>query len=182
MKIIRIFDLPSTKLFTVQYDSEDLDALEKLRLEWSSMEFLLDFFTKFQRDYFENYGNSNRPKLVRETIELADSLFEKLYQLAQYSDLGVMSRFFKPLDNREMRTEPYELQKLKAKGKERKSYLRIYAIRYRETIIITGGAIKLTDRMQDRPHTNEQLKRLELVKEFLNEGHSGIEFSYLDIE
>lgn len=47
MRIIRTFDLPSTKLFTVKYDWEDLDALEKLRLEWSSMEFLIDFFTKF---------------------------------------------------------------------------------------------------------------------------------------
>lgn len=110
--------MPVTKLFTVQYDWEDLDALEKLRIEWSSMEFLKDFFTKFQRDYFENYGNSNRLKLVRETIELADNLFEKLYQLAQDSDLGIISRFFKPLDNREMGTESYEFQKLKAKGEE----------------------------------------------------------------
>jgi hypothetical protein len=153
---VRTFDVPSTRLFTVQFDGEELDALRKLRYEWSSVEFLRDFFSKFKKDYFEGYGKSNRTRLVRETIALADNLFEKLYQMALDSDMRQLSGFFKPLDNREIGIVPYEYQKLKAKGEERKSHLRIYAIRYQDTIIVTGGAIKLTDRMQDRKHTNDE--------------------------
>ncbi len=182
MRIIRTFDKPNTRLFTVKFDGEELDALEKLRAEWSSAEFLTEFFTKFQKDYFEAFGKSNRLMLVRETMKSADRLFEKLVVLAQISDLGVLSRFFKPLDNRELGNGPYEFQKLKAKGEEQKSYLRIYAIRYQETVIVTGGAIKLTNRMEDRPHTKEQLKKLELVKVFLYKDHPGLEFSYLTSE
>jgi hypothetical protein len=182
MRIVPTFDLSSTKLFTVKFDGEELDALEKLRLDWASVEFLWEFFAKFQKDYFENYGKSNRSKLIRESLELADELFEKLYQLAQDSDRSELSGLFKPLDNREVGTEPYEYQKLKAKGEERKSYLRIYAIRYQETVIVTGGAIKFTDRMEDRKHTNDELKKLELVKAFLDKDDPQVESSYLDIE
>ncbi len=33
--------------------------------------------------------------------------------------------------------------------------------------IVTGGAIKLTDKMQDRPHTQKQLIRLKMVRDWL---------------
>jgi hypothetical protein len=37
--------------------------------------------------------------------------------------------------------------------------------------IITGGAIKLTDKMEEREHTLKELKKLETCKQFLiNEG------------
>ena len=49
-----------------------------------------------------------------------------------------------------------------------KSWLRIYAIRINpETYIVTGGAIKLTQTMQERPHTNGQLTRLNQVRDYL---------------
>ena len=62
MRIVPTFDHSSTKLFTVKFDGEELDALEKLRLDWASVEFLREFFARFQKDYFENYGKSNRFK------------------------------------------------------------------------------------------------------------------------
>lgn len=37
--------------------------------------------------------------------------------------------------------------------------------------IITGGTIKLTDNMAERPHTLKELRKLEACKQFLkNEG------------
>ena len=33
--------------------------------------------------------------------------------------------------------------------------------------IITGGAIKLTEKMQDRPHTMVELEKIEKVRRFL---------------
>lgn len=182
MEIVRTFDLPNTKLLAVKFDGEELDALEMLQQQWASIEFLWEFFTKFQKDYYEKYGKSNRSKLVRQAQDLADDLFERLYELAQDVESDALAKFFKPLDNREPISDPYELQKLKAKGEERKSFLRIYAIRYKGTIIVTGGAIKLTDKMEERKHTIDELKKLELVKAFLDKDNPDVEFSYLDVE
>ncbi len=149
MEIVRTFDLPNTKLLAVKFDGEELDALEMLQEQWASVEFLWEFFTRFQKDYYEKYGKSNRSKLVRQAQDLADDLFEKLHEFAQDVESDELADFFKPLYNKEQVSDPYELQKLKAKGVGSvKAYLRIYAIRYKdELIIVTGGAIKLTDRL-----------------------------------
>ncbi len=62
------------------------------------------------------------------------------------------------------------LGKEKAKGKPsgHPSWLRIYALKVGEsTYIITGGAIKLTATMQEREQTLEELKKMELVRNYL---------------
>uniref|UniRef100_UPI000DB9B8D6 hypothetical protein n=1 Tax=Algoriphagus litoralis TaxID=2202829 RepID=UPI000DB9B8D6 len=156
MQIVPTFELPNTKLMAVKFDGETLDALEILQEQWGSVEFLWEFFSMFNKDYYKKYGKSNRSRLVRQAQELADDLFQKLYELAHDVESDSLSKFFKPLDNREPASDSYELQKLKAKGEERKSFLRIYAIRFKGTIIVTGGAIKLTDRMEERPHTKDE--------------------------
>lgn len=49
-----------------------------------------------------------------------------------------------------------------------KPKLRVYAVRFGPyTYLVTGGAIKLTHRMEDRPHTHLQLKKLILVRDWL---------------
>jgi len=143
---------------------------------------LRDFFTKYHKDYFNAYGRSDRARLVKEAKKLAAVLFEKLYELAQNRDSDSFSGFFKTLDNRKSNLELYDLQKLKAKGEEWKSYLRVYGIKYRGRIIVTGGAIKLTKEMRNRPHTRDELKKLELVKMFLGENNPELNPGYLDIE
>ena len=57
------------------------------------------------------------------------------------------------------------------KDKGRKSpKLRIYAVRIGEnTYVVTGGAIKLTHKMKDRPHTQQQLERLIRVRDWLKD-------------
>lgn len=182
MEIVCTFDLPNSRLLAVKFDGEGLDALEMLQEQWSSTEFLREFFTKYKKDHYAKYGSSKLNRLVQQAKELADDFFGMLLELAEDVESSALSDFFKPLDNRELELEPYELQKLKGKGEERKSYLRIYAIRYREKIIVTGGAIKLTDKMKDRPHTNDELKKLELVKAFLDKDNPDVEYCYLDIE
>lgn len=182
MEIIRTFELPNTKLLAIKFDGEKLDVLEMLQEQWSSIDFLKEFFRQFHKDYYEKYGRSKLNSLVLQVQGLADDLFEKLYELAEDVESNAVADFFKPLDNRESVSEPYELQKLKAKGEERKSFLRNYALRFKGNIIVTGGAIKLTDRMEDRKHTNDELKKLELVKAFLDKDNPDVEFSYLDVE
>lgn len=63
------------------------------------------------------------------------------------------------------------LSREKAKGKRvsgHPSWLRIYALRLDEGIyLVTGGAIKLTHTMQERKHTNQELIKIKLVRDFL---------------
>lgn len=182
MEIVRTFELPNTKLLAVKYEGYEFDALEILQGQWGSTEFLREFFTKYKKDHYAKYGSSKLNSLVQQAKELADDFFELLLELAEDVESSALVDFFKPLDNRELQSEPYDLQKLKGREEERKSYLRIYAIRYKEKIIVTGGAIKLTDKMEDRPHTNDELKKLELVKSFLDTNDLDVTFSYIDVK
>ena len=76
---------------------------------------------------------------------------------------------FRPLSNN--RTIAEMLEKMKASGERTNrhdSWLRIYAIRLADgKYIITGGAIKLTATMQERPHTQTELDKIEKVRRFL---------------
>ena len=48
------------------------------------------------------------------------------------------------------------------------SWLRLYAIKLSQGVyVITGGAIKLTLKMEERSHTKEELVKLEKVRRFL---------------
>ena len=48
------------------------------------------------------------------------------------------------------------------------SWLRIYAIKLSEGVyVITGGAIKLTLKMEEREHTKLELAKMERVRSFL---------------
>ena len=48
----------------------------------------------------------------------------------------------------------------KAYGTNYQSWLRIYAIRIGNVYVITGGAIKLTHLMEERPHTQKEIEKL----------------------
>ncbi len=59
------------------------------------------------------------------------------------------------------------MQKSKARYKK-SPWLRLYAIRIASDLfVITGGAIKLTKLMEEREHTQKELCKLDLVKNFL---------------
>ena len=59
--------------------------------------------------------------------------------------------------------------------------LQLYAVKYGDWFVITGSAIKLTDTMDERPHLKKELKKLEQVRKFLQEGSTEGSFVYLDI-
>jgi len=55
-----------------------------------------------------------------------------------------------------------------SKQKARRRWLRLYALRIDKNVyLITGGAIKLTKTMEERPHTSEELAKLERCRQFL---------------
>ena len=62
------------------------------------------------------------------------------------------------------------------------SWLRIYAIRLEPNVyVVTGGAIKLTQRMQDKEHTSLELEKLNKCKEFLKYNGVFDKDSFIDL-
>lgn len=99
------------------------------------------------------------------TVDAFTEFFDRLY------DVEWVRKFckYQPLSNHEHYL--YELQLSKASAKIRhwhKPVLRLYGIRIdADSYVITGGAIKLTHRMEDRQHTKIELKKLERVRNWL---------------
>jgi hypothetical protein len=180
MKIISIFERSKECLYAVMYEGKKQDALDILQEKWADPEDLRLFFKQYSKDYESYYGKATLSQIVEKAVEDADALFEILFKLAEDVSGKHLSEFFKPLHNKEAGTA-YELQQLKAYGTLNNSFLRIYAIRYGKSFVITGGAIKLTDQMKDRKHTQEELYKLNIVRDYLQEKGEEGEFVYLDI-
>ena len=103
---------------------------------------------------------------IEDTIEDSDQLQCLMLDLQPNSDLEAL---FHPLEN--FRTSEMLLGKEKARLKRtvrHTSWLRIYAIKLSQGVyVITGGAIKLTLKMEERDHTKLELTKLDQVRRFL---------------
>lgn len=158
MKIIPIF---GENLTAIKYESNDLDELERVFDLWNDAEYLETFFNANQADLA--YYNLTIEEAIDHTIKEAHLLSEKLIDAVQ-NNPSTLETLFKNLDDNETRII------LLAKQKARRRWLRLYAIKIDTNVyLITGGAIKLTKRNQDRPHTSEELNKLERCKQFLQE-------------
>ena len=73
-----------------------------------------------------------------------------------------LDALFQPLDDRTYRIKNFD--KEKAKGIHRITWLRIYAVKFNDGHVVTGAAIKLTHKMEERDNTILELKKLDIVK------------------
>lgn len=90
-------------------------------------------------------------------------LEETLFESVQCEPIE-LDKLFRNLDNFEVRILAL------SKQKTRRRWLRLYAIRIdTNTYLITGGAIKLSGKMEDRPHTTLELTKLEQCKRYLEQ-------------
>ena len=130
---------------------------------------LYDFWTnqKLLRDYFEKnnsvleFENIDIEEAISETIENAELLFELLSE--HKNDLD---RLFEALSTKENDS------KFLHKQKSRRKWLRLYAIKIESNYyVITGGAIKQSQTMQQHPDTNEESKKLESCRNYLIDNH-----------
>lgn len=166
MKIIPIFVEENTelKIYSIHYNDQSLCEFDRLFDDWNNPAFLDDFFLNNIRDLQEGYyAPMDIPEAIYRTIEEANE-FENILLEAD-GNITNFEEIFKPLDNYEYRIRDY----LKIKGRIRKGWLRIYAIKIAPACyIITGGAIKLTLDMK-APHLAFELRKIEKVKTFLRE-------------
>lgn len=154
------------KLWAVRYDGESDNALYNLFEQWYDIVWLRNFFKNNWDDLISYFKIKNINQAIEDTIEDRDRLQGIIMDLSHDTNLN---EIFYPLEN--FRTTDMLLGKEKAKLKrlrQHASWLRIYAIKLSEGVyVITGGAIKLTLKMEDRPHTQLELNKMEKVRNFL---------------
>ena len=159
-------------------DKTKKDEFRRLFNNWSDVEYLDAFFTAHQADLFKPfYHPISIEEAIERTLDEAFELEQKILKIAvngKDNKLECLQTLFKPLNNKDAEIYPIPGWQLsKAYGTYSKSWLRIYAIRIDENLfVVTGGAIKLTETMNDRPHLIKELEKLELVQLQLKE--SGI--------
>jgi hypothetical protein len=160
-------------LYSIKYKGDEHDEFSRLFEEWSDIEFLEAFFEEHKSDLQkEFYDFISIEKAIEQTIKEAEKLEQKLIEIAEAgktNDLENLQTLFKPLNKKDVEKYPIpDYQETKVYGSAQKSWLRIYAIRIESNVfIITGGAIKLTETMNEREHLLEELEKLNRVKQFL---------------
>lgn len=166
MKFDRI--LENDKLWAVRYDGDDDNILQKIFEQWSNPIWLVDFFTENISDLESYFKITDLNRAIFDTIDDSNELQCLILDITPDADLD---KIFRPLENN--RTNEIVLGKEKAKLRKRPrhaSWLRLYAIKLEPgCYIITGGAIKLTQKMEERSHTLQELRKMEQVRNLLVE-------------
>ncbi|MCD4769414.1 MAG: hypothetical protein K8R35_04530 [Bacteroidales bacterium] len=163
MKIVPIF---GTNLFAIKYSGEKKDEFARLFELWQDPEYLEEFFESNKSD-LENgfWGSISIEDAIIETYNYAQEFEHKLLELSDSNEedqLTGLENIFAPLYDSQYQI--YILNKSKAK----ETWLRIYALQVENNIyIVTGGAIKLTQTMQERRHTNIELRKIENCRRYL---------------
>ena len=154
------------RLWSVRYNGESDNALYTLFDKWGDVVWLRQFFRDNWDDLIAYFKVTDINQAIEDTIEDSDQLQCLMLDLNPDSDLELL---FHPLEN--FRTSEVVLGKEKARLKRtirHSSWLRIYAIKLSQGVyVITGGAIKLTLKMEERKHTKAELAKLEKVRHFL---------------
>ncbi len=171
MKIIGIFAIVNESLYAVKYEKTHTDEFSNLFRLWNDAEYLSLFFEEHKADLQSRFwGQITINEAIIKTRKEANLLEKKLIQIAQNGKtdrLDSLSTLFKPLHDRATKIEEFE--KSKAKG-IKNSWLRIYAIRIDINLfVVSGGAIKLTETMNERAHLLTELQKLEITRKYLQE-------------
>ena len=155
MKIVCKF---ADRLYAIREEGQLRDELSRLLGEWADPVFLFQFLKANSRDL---PVNKTIITLANTIIENAGYIDRRLKELSS-SKTQSLETFFAPLNNHQ-----YQLRILNEQ-KGRENYLRIYALKIDDNcFIITGGAIKFTQFMEDRIHTETELAKINRCRDYL---------------
>lgn len=153
MKIVSIF---ADRLFAFHYEDEVDNEFDRL-MDVSTDVSYLHAFAK-RNHVIDVYGFIE--KILRQVEEIEDLLEE----IQQSND--PLDRYFQPLQSSEYFKRLLTLQK----GKIRNNQLRIYAIRVDlNYFVITGGAIKMSQKMIEHKDTELELNKLKIARNYLSQ-------------
>jgi hypothetical protein len=154
-------------LWAVRDMAKPMNELALLFQSWNDIGYLMDFFMENIADLRGYFHIERISEAIEDTMDDAEQL-ERLILDIPYTHH--LDELFRPLGSAADMTIR-ELTREKARNWNRighASWLRVYAIRLEHNVfVITGGAIKLTRTMQERPHTQEQLDRLNKCRRYL---------------
>jgi hypothetical protein len=164
MKIVSIF---AEKLFTFQYEGETDNEYDRLMELWTDITFL--------KAFAKENKIINVKSFINEILQDAEQIQDFLDNLSQNKE--PYGFYFEPLQDSESK-------KLLAfqKGKIKKNRLRYYAIKLdNNCFVITGGAIKMSQKMQEHSDTNNELKKLEIARTYLKQNGVFDEDSFFEL-
>lgn len=182
MQISTIFAVKqiAPDLYSIQFEKGVPHAFEQVFDNWNDIEYLFDFFDEHISDLQSDFWQEQFQRLltIDEAIEITTNevgkFEEKILDLAKQnntSHTNFLDGLFKSLSKNESFKKPMLNIAYKAYGPESKSWLRVYAIKIGKIYVITGGAIKLTDKMEIRQHTKNELDKLQNVANELKRKH-----------
>lgn len=154
-------------------DYKKPNEFRRLFNNWSDPEYLDAFFYKhrddLQKEFYDFISIEDAITQTRKESMRLEKRIKEIAEKGNENDFQSLQTLFKPLYKREeeLINIPSH-QRSKAYGDCHKSWLRIYAIRIEKNVfIITGGAIKLTENMNEREHLLKELEKIKMVKQFL---------------
>ena len=138
----------------------NVDEFERNFELWSNPMYLYDYFERNQVYLRVKFW---RAFSIEDAARITKQKAFEFQKLLTENNTNIET-LFQPLDNRTIHFT--EL----IKGKSKYDWLRLYAIKIDSNrFLITGGAIKLTYKMEDHESTRDELKKLEKTKNYLVE-------------
>ena len=169
---IDIIKIKDPYIYSVKYEGKEQDEFHRLFDEWNDIDYVLGFMERnsqyLKADVWKKvHEPESAASQVFEEAEELEILFDKLYNNTKAGDENDFDSYFKCLDGQ----YKFEIQyvPMKAYGTERPSFLRLYAIKIdKNTYLITGGGIKLSDSIQNSPGIKDHvLQEIEIVRRWL---------------
>ncbi|HLX90805.1 MAG TPA: hypothetical protein VKR32_03935 [Puia sp.] len=147
-----------------------LDVFQKIFRLWGDTSYLLEFFNNNITDLRTPFWNGMTvddaiDQVIDEALDFQAQLRCVELQLPPCKNQN-FQKIFKQLDKHEFQLRPGTSQFRKARPRVNNAMLRIYAIELEDCHVVTGGAIKLTEKM-DRDHLQFEIRRLQRVSDFL---------------
>jgi hypothetical protein len=165
MKIVPIFE---DRLYAFSYDGEVYNEYDRLMDQWTNA------------DYLKRYAERNHVNDVRgfvaRSLDEAEEMEDTIIELTESGK--PLDRFFRPLHDFETGDRVLALRK----GKMNRNHLRLYAVKVdADLFVITGGAIKMSQRMKDHPDTLLEWQKLNKAKDYLKENGIVDEDSFFEL-
>lgn len=182
MKISGIFEVVPESLFSVQFAGEPHHEFAKLFRLWNNAVFLDEFFETHYDDllaFWEYMSAEDATQITREDAPVLERTILSIAERGVKGSVENLSTLFRPLHRGGSGVG--NLEKSKARGVRRNSWLRVYAVRMDvNKFVISGGAIKLSRTMAERDHLLLELKKLEIVCDYLKEDQKN-EFGFFEL-
>ncbi len=156
---MEIIDIFAEKLYAIKHPKDVEHVYKTLLDNWTDVSFVRDFVKTHQADLNGRSINSVVKEIIRDTEQIEDDIID----LCE-SKTEILDSFFKPLGK-----EDYGQLLPREKGRvTRISNTRIYAVKIESNCyVITGGALKFTRALQQRPHTQQELNTINKVRDYL---------------